>query len=175
MVTLQTSLQGEERLVAELAQLGVGYLSRQAEGLAPLRAPQTVLAELVRQQSSRVRAALISLLLAKPEYAVHIPAVLKRLNPEEAQTLKFLYTAAVYLQQQNAEFLKEFQKRSWRELPDLFSLELGVTGASPQARLRVLAGLQAKWTGTQLNWVGTYENAAHHLMRHWQLERVWKQ
>lgn len=172
MAPLQSSLNGEEQLVAELAQLGVGYLSRQTEDLAPVRAPQIILAELVRQRSSRVRIALISLLLAKPEYAMLIPAVLKRLNPKEAQILKILYTAAVYLQQLNAEFLKDFQKSSWRELSDLFSMELGVTGSSPEARLQVLAELQAQWTGAHLNWFGTFENAARNLMRRWQLERV---
>ncbi len=175
MAPLQSSLHGEEQLVAELAQLGVGYLSRQTDDIAPIRAPQILLAELVRQRSSRVRIALISLLLAKPEYGMHIPAALKRLNPKEVQILKILYTAAVYLQQLNAKFLKDFQKTSWSELSDLFSMELGVTGSSPEARLRVLAELQAQWTGTRLNWFGTYENAARHLMRRWQLERVWKQ
>jgi hypothetical protein len=175
MVTHQSSLQREERLVAELAQLGVAYLSRQTEDLVSLRMPQIVLAELVRQPTSRVRFALISLLLAKPEYAAYIPIALKRLTPKEAQTLKILYTAALCLQQQNADLLKGFQKQSWVELPDLFSVELGVVGASPQERLRVLAGLQAQWTGIYLNWVGSFENAASHLIRHWQLEQIWKQ
>jgi hypothetical protein len=175
MIPLQSSLQGEERLVAELAQLGVGYLSRQTEGLESLRAPHIILADLVRQPSSRVRVALISLLLAKPEYAVHIPAAIKRLAPKEAHTLKILYTAALYLQQQNAGLLKGFQKQSWMELPDLFSVELGVGGASPQERLRALAGLQAQWTGIYLNWMGSFENAASHLIKYWQLERVWRQ
>jgi hypothetical protein len=60
MTYSEVSFQGEERLVAELAQLGVNYLSRQENVETIPRLPRIILAELVRQQSSRVRTALIS-------------------------------------------------------------------------------------------------------------------
>jgi hypothetical protein len=120
MTVQRSSLRGEERLVAELAQLGVSYLSRQSDGFVSLRPPHIILAELVRQPSSRVRVALISLLLAKPEYAEHIHVALKRLAPKDTQTLKILYMAAVFLQQKNTEPLKNLQKHSWKELPTCF-------------------------------------------------------
>jgi hypothetical protein len=57
----EISIQGEERLVAELAQLGVNYLSRQAVVPTIPRLPRIILAELVRQPSSRVRTAVLNL------------------------------------------------------------------------------------------------------------------
>lgn len=177
MVTAaQAPLQTEEQLVAELKQLGVRYLSPQSDaGVVQGRAPQELLADLVRQPSSRVRVALIALLLARPDYAAHAPAALKNLTHEQAQTFKFFYTAAMCLQQQYAGALRAFLGIRWLELPDLFSDEMEITGNSPTARLRALARLHAQRTGMHLNWAGTYENAARHLLRRWEMERTWKQ
>ena len=50
MTYSEVSFQSEERLVAELAQLGVNYLSRQVEVSTIPRLPRIILAELVRQQ-----------------------------------------------------------------------------------------------------------------------------
>ncbi|KAF0108692.1 MAG: hypothetical protein FD146_578 [Anaerolineaceae bacterium] len=170
------SLQTEEKVVAELAQLGVRYLSRQSNiGTVKRRAPQELLAALVRQPSSRVRVALIALLLARPDYARYVPAALKRLTPPEMQTLKFFYTAAICLQKQYAETLQVFLGAQWQPLPDLFSEELGLSGEPPAARMEALARLHARQTGEGLNWAGTYENAARHLLRRWEMEKLWDQ
>lgn len=172
----QAPLQAEEQLVAELERLGVRYLSRQSDaGVVKARAPQELLADLVRQPSSRVRAALIALLLARPDYAAHVSAALENLTREQAQTFKFFYTAAVCLQQQYAGMLQVFLGANWRWMPDLFSDELGLSGDTPAARLKALARLHAQRTDAQLNWAGTYENAARHLLRRWEMERTWKQ
>ena len=141
MTYSEISLQGEERLVGELAQLGVNYLSRQENVETIPRLPRIILAELVRQQSSRVRTALISLLLANPQYASQIPAALKRLGARDSLTLKLFYTAAVFLQQKYAGLLKKFSRSSWTELPDLFSSELAISGDSLQDRLIALGNL----------------------------------
>ncbi|MDI6768375.1 MAG: hypothetical protein QMD04_01710 [Anaerolineales bacterium] len=168
--------QMEEQVVAELAQFGVRYLSRQSSpGTVFPRAPQDFLAALVRQPSSRVRSAVIALLLARPDFASYIPAALQQLTAPEAQTLKFFYTAAVYLQGQYADALKLFLGEKWRQLPDLYSKELGVSGDTPATRMKALARLHAQKTGEFLNWAGTYENAARHLLRRWEMERTWKQ
>ncbi len=174
MVISQTDFK-EERLVAELARLGVNYLSHQNEIRSiRVRAPQVILAELVCQPSSRVRVALISLLLAHPEYADHIPAAIKRLNNKDAQNLKIFYTAAVCLQEQHASVIRTFLGGAWLSLPDLFSSELQVSGTTPLGRLKSLAQIQAQCTGLDINWAGTYENAASHLLRRWEVEQTWK-
>jgi hypothetical protein len=63
---------------------------------------------------------------------------------------------------------------NWCKLPDVFSDELDLTGDSPAARLQHLARLHAQFSGENLNWEGTYENAAHHLLRRWNREHTWK-
>ncbi len=168
--------QAEEQVVAELAQFGVRYLSRQSIlGTVIAHAPQDFLAALVRQPSSRVRSAVIALLLARPDFASYVPAALQHLESLDAQTLKFFYTAAVYLQEQYADVLKLFIGEQWRQLPDLYSKELGLSGDTPVKRFKSLARLHAQKTGENLNWAGTYENAARQLLRRWEMERIWRQ
>ena len=177
MPTQDPALQREEQIVVELERLGVRYLSRQAPIAAPGKfAPVELLAELIRQPSSRVRAALIALLLAHPEYALHVPAALKRLVPPEAESFKVFYTAAVLLQEQYAAPLRVYLNRSeqrWKQLPDLFSGELHVTGSTAPERLKSLGQIHAQRTGIRLNWTGSFENAARHLLRRWDLEGQW--
>lgn len=169
-----STLQTEEQIIAELERLGVRYLSRQMKiESVEMRAPDSLLAELITQPSSRVRLALIALLLARPDYAAYAAPALRTLGAQEAQTFKFFYTAAALLQRQYAKVLHEFLGAQWRELPDLFADEIGVTGTSPAERLRSLAQRHAQWSGVRLNWAGTYESAARHLLRRWEMEQQW--
>jgi hypothetical protein len=164
----------EEHLVAELEQLGVRYLSRLTnEKVRRVRPPHKLLADLVQQPSSRVRAALIALLLARPAYGEHIPAALKLLTPEQSQMLKLFYTAAVLLQRQYAAPLQTFLGADYCWLTDFFSTELNLPAASPKKQIKALAKLHQQKTGVTLNWAGTYENAARHLLRRWELEQTW--
>jgi hypothetical protein len=173
--TTQSSLQVEEQLVAELAQLGVCYLSRQnADACSFLHAPHELIAMLVCQPSSRVRTAVIALLLMQPDFAEYIPQALEALNPKDELTLRFFYTAAVNLQLEHAEIFQASSRMKWCKLPDLFSDELGLMGDSPTARLKSLAQLQAYSSGENLNWLGTYENVVQHLVVSLKRERTWK-
>jgi len=163
----------EERLVAELEQLGIRYLSRQSDYQAKhVRAPQRLLADLVRQPSSRVRAALIAVLLAHPEYGGDAPSVVQSLSHDEQWTLKLFYTAAVLLQKEYAARLQAFLGEGWCWLPDWFSDELDLPLATPAEQLRALARLHQQKTGVVLNWAGTYDHAARHLLHRWELERT---
>jgi hypothetical protein len=175
MMDTDFQIQNEERLVAELEWYGVRYLSRRTDQKAVrLRAPRKLLADLVQQPSSRVRLALIALLLARPSFAEHVPAALETLPPAQAQTLKLFYTAAVVLQRQYAASLRPFLGADWRWLPDLFSAEFNLPSASGE-HLRALARLHQQNTGMTLNWAGTYENVARRLLRRWELEQTWNQ
>lgn len=167
----------EERLVAELETLGVRYLSRQsAVQVRRVRPPVRFLTDLIRQPNSRVRTALIAVLLAHPELAQDIPTTLERLRPNEQLTLKLLYTAAVILQKKHAKRLHLFLANRWRWLPDLYSAELGlVISQPPDELLHALGTAHRQLTGIVLNWTGTYENVAHHLLQRWEMERQWNQ
>ena len=164
----------EEQLVAELEQLGVRYLSRMTnEKASRLRTPRRLLVDLVQQPSSRVRAAVIALLLARPAYGKHVPAAVKGLAPEQALTLKLFYTAAVLLQREYAAPMQNHLGAGWLWLTDYFSAELNLPETAPEVQLRELAKLHRQKTGVTLNWAGTYENAARHLIRRWELEQIW--
>jgi len=168
----------EETLVAELECLGIRYLSRQtALRVTQTRPPDVLLADLIRQPSARVRTAVIAVLLAHPEYAEAVPAALRRLSTHERLLLEFFYTAAMLLQREYAERLQHFVVPRWRWLPPLPE----TTGAwtlpaegSSREKLAALGQAQRRWTQTAVNWPGTYENVARHLLRHWELEEQWK-
>lgn len=165
----------EERIVAELELLGIRYLSRRTSDRAErVRPPDALLADLVRQPSARVRAAVIAVLLACPEYAADVPAALEQLRPAEQRTLRLFYTAAVLLQREYAEQLRLFVAERW--LPDWFAADLDLPDvASPRERLSALGQRHRQQTQADVNWVGTYENVVRCLLRSWELEVQWNQ
>ena len=176
--SLQRTMQMEEELVAELELLGVRYLSRQSSYQASrVRPPETLLADLVRQPSARVRAAVIAVLLAHPEYADAVPVALEQLLPAERLTLQSFYAAAVLLQQEHADRLRAFLGTRWRPLPHLREatpqMNLPDEG-TPSERLAWLGREHQRWSGKMVNWAGSYEQVARRLMRRWEMERQWK-
>lgn len=97
-----------------------------------------------------------------------------RLKPEEQLTLKLFYTAAVVLQKKHSERLRPFLAERWQWLPDLFSAEFDLPSSQlPEEILKALGAAHQQQTGKTLNWTGTYENVAHHLLHRWELERQW--
>jgi hypothetical protein len=167
----------EEKLVAELDVLGIRYLSRQSSYRASrVRPPETLLADLIRQPSARVRAAVIAVLLSHPEYAEALPAALERLDPEDRLTLRSFYAAAVLLQREHADRLRSFQTGRWQWLPELpqatGDLDLPAQG-TPRARLTALGKEHQRRARTKVNWTGTYEQVAGQLLRQWEVESRW--
>jgi hypothetical protein len=95
-VKLQQEISSEDRLVTELYQLGVTYLSnRTTEVSDQLGTPDQILADTIRQPSARVHTSVIALLLLHPGYAEEIPSALDLLNEGPRLALKLFYTAAV--------------------------------------------------------------------------------
>lgn len=167
----------EERLVAELELLGVRYLSRQTlYQTSAVRPPAELLAALVCQPSARVRASVIAVLLAHPEFSEAVPLALEQLRPFEQLKVKLFYTAAVFLQQTYADRLRPFLAERWLALADHFSGELGLlSGRTPREQLVELGRAHARLTNTAVNWTGTYANVAEKLLRRWEAERLWSQ
>jgi hypothetical protein len=165
----------EEKLVAELSLLGIRYLSRQSRYQASrVRSPEALLADLVRQPSARVRAAVIAVLLSRPGYAEGVPAALERLAPGERLTLQSFYVAAVLLQREYADRLRPLAGEHWQWLPDFLSKELGlpVEGA-PRERLRLLDRELRHRTQAAVNWMGTYEQVVQKLLCDWEGKSRW--
>lgn len=165
----------EEATVAELELLGIRYLSRQTrERAVRVRPPDALIADLVRQPSARVRGALIALFLARPEYASATSAALSHLSSSQQWDLQVLYTAAVLLQQEHADALRQHLTRNWCWLPDLYSREIGApVEGTPRQRLIMLGERHRNHTRKAVNWVGTYENIVQHLLRSRRLEAAW--
>jgi hypothetical protein len=176
-VTVRTE-DTEERLVAELELLGVRYLSRlSAYRASGVRPPAMLLADLVRQPSPRVRAAVIAVLLAHPEYADAVPRALERLGPDEAFTLRAFYAAATLLQRQHAPRLRALMGARWQRLPHLeevtTELNLPSQGTTLE-KLSALAGEHQRRSQKMVNWAGSYQQVARQLMRSWEVESQWE-
>lgn len=171
MPVLTESLIEEEKLVAELELLGVAYLSRQSSWqVDQVRSPEFLIADLIRQPHARVREVVIAVLLAYPSYADAVLKTIDCLSYSEQTTLRFFYTAAMLLQREYAEQLRPFVQSRWVWLPDLFSVELGLTtSGAPRERLMGLAQKHREVSGINLNWAGTYENIVTKLLRSWRL------
>jgi hypothetical protein len=155
--------------------LGIHYLSRQtADAATQVRPPDRLLADMVRQPSARVRAAVIALLLAHPDFAEAAPAALRRIGPAEQVTLRMFYTAAVLLQQAYSQRLLSALGSRWRALPDLFSDEIGLSpDGTARERLTMLGRQHRRKTRMTVNWAGTYESVVQRLLRSWELEASW--
>ena len=55
--------------------------------------------------------------------------------------------------------------------PQKLAGELNLPPATPAEQLRALACLHRQKTGIVLNWAGTYDHAARHLLRRWELDK----
>ena len=167
----------EEKLVAELDLLGIRYLSRQSGFLATsVRSPDLLLADLVRQPSARVRAAVIALLLSRPEYASAVPAALKELGSDGSLVLRSFYLAAVLLQREYASRLRPFLASRWRWLPEYeqIAAEFDLPSEGTPREMLESLGQQHRVKGQKaVNWIGTYEQPASHLLRQLEIEAQW--
>jgi hypothetical protein len=164
-ISLSSKYLKEEQIVSELAYLGIDYLSRISDKVAQQPRPFVLLlADIVRQPSSRVRTALIALLLEHPEIASAIPKAVKKVRAKNRNTLKYFYTAAFLLQRKNAKTLMAKQGNNFRWLPNYFGDELNLTSEiDPEISLNLLCKKQQEETGSAVNWVGTYKNVLVHL------------
>jgi hypothetical protein len=167
----------EERLVAELDLLGIRYLSRQtAFEAVEVRPADILLADLVRQRSSRVRTAVIAVLLSHPEYADVLPKALDRLEAEDRFVLESLCVASSLLQRLYEDRLRQHMSTRWRWLPDSMGMlrtEALPADGTARERLVALGRAHRRRTGQAVNWAGTFERVADRFLRQRELERTW--
>ncbi len=115
-----------ESLVAALRDRGISYLApSDAVASEVLESHEQLICALLHQNDSRLRLAIIPLLLRHPGISVSVPDLAASLDDVASLDLQTLYMAAVYLQ------------RNWRSrlsiylddmtlLPDLFSHHMGL-------------------------------------------------
>jgi len=108
----------EDQLVSELWAQDVRFILGSKPDHSPSFPPARLIAALTESREARLQLSLIPLFLRHPEFAVHVNAVAKKINPEYQLILKCFYSAAVWLEQKHL---------SRKELPDLFSKELGLS------------------------------------------------
>ncbi len=174
MMSPQTRHFSPDFLTAELQAHGLQYLvGPQAAPSSPRVTIEELLVGLARQQDARLRSALIPLFLQQPHVGEVVSLIMKQLRPQDQMTLKVYYTAAVILQNELEQKLREHIMH-WRPLPDHYSEELGVDcNASIDTRLQQLGARHAQLTGLTANWPGTYRHAAKRLIRRLQQEARW--
>lgn len=167
----------EEALVVALDRLGVSYLTRQPMVAGtPLSAqpdPQALIAALIQHPRARLRAAVISLLLANPEMWRAVDSARTTLPKDLQQLLDLFYTAASLLQREHASEITERLGPNWERLPPLYQRDLELLGGYPVDSLDALAQLHQEVSGSQLNWEGSYRQTAQHLLRQWAGELRW--
>jgi hypothetical protein len=109
--------------------------------------PARLLKALAQSEEARLRLSLIPLFLEHPEYAAHVRAAARQLDPAARLTLLCYYTAAVWL-------AKKHRLRV-APLPDVFSEELGLNPVeNPEANLQALTARHHNG-----NWLATYQHA----------------
>ncbi len=176
-IVTRQSIADEDQLVSELHQLGITYLSnRLITTLTSPRSLELIIADTIKQPSSRVRTAVIGLFLLHPCYAGYVPTALGLLNENQRQLLKLFYTAAVHLQRLYQNDLITIISLKIELLPDLFGEELGISWTlSPQEDIHKLGIKHQEITHSLTNWSGTYKHVALHLIRYKKFEVQWNQ
>ena len=147
-----------DQLASALHALGVNFIMGGQDVKESLHTrPARLLKALARSDEARLRLSLIPLFLEHPEYAVHVHAVARQLEPAARLTLQCYYSAAVWLS-------RKYQMGILL-LPDIFSKELGLNpGDDPEENLRALAKRHKELSRSFVNWLATYQHA----------EQVWR-
>ena len=132
----------------------------------------TLIARLAGQADPRLREALIPLFLRHPELAGQTPELVQRLQPAAADTLRHLYTAAVYLQRLWLTTL-HLHLGNFPRLPDHFG-QASYQLPSPdekfgEAGLRRLARHYADRTGP--DWLSVYQSTMALFLQQLSLEQ----
>lgn len=162
------------RLEAELNRLGLhfivgSFVEAEQKRLTPIE----LIAGLICQSDARMRLALIALFLYRPYLAFYVPSALPLLDTHNQTQLKLFYSAARLLQFMHRSELQSLV-RDWHELPDFYSVDLGLSQAkNHEYQLKELAQMHRRLSGIQANWFGTYQHAAQRLMVRLNKEASW--
>ncbi len=150
-----------EQLAGALQALGVKFIMGKSSVDQVLHNhPAHLIAALAESDESRLRLSIIPLFLERPEFATHVLRAANLVHPTGRLFLQCYYTAAVWLQHKYRLRLDPLIGRK-ESLPDYFSSELGLQNTGdPTINLQRLAEQHRILSGTQVNWLGTYEHAA---------------
>lgn len=165
-----------DELVGALDSRGVPFLTGGRETPRALALSDAdLLLGLACDSDARVRLAVIPLLLVHPSTSTAARQVAMQLQGDAQLTFQFYYTAAHWLQREHHEALASLLGEV-RQLPDLFSSELGLDASAtePQRALDELSKRHQVQSREYLNWRGTYEHAAQCLVKQLSREKAWQ-
>ena len=115
-----------ESLVAALRDRGISYLApSDAVAREVIESHEQLLCALLQQHDSRLRLAIVPLLLLHPGISASVFELVARLDGVASLDLQTLYMAAVYLQR-NWRSLLSIYLDDMTLLPDLFSQQMGL-------------------------------------------------
>lgn len=136
--------------------------------------PTGLIVALADNAESRLRLALIPLLLRHPAFAQYAKSAAAHLSGDALLVLRCYYTAAYFLQQINQARLNAlFGART--PLPDLFSTGLALPSIqTPETGLQALAAQHRMLSGKAINWAGTYEHGAQRFLRYCEKRQGWQ-
>lgn len=169
----KTAYRDDARLVAALWGQGVRHLSI-AEPASSHTAldTRTLIARLAGHVDPRLREALIPLFLRQPDLATAVSAQVQHLPPADADALRHLYTAAVYLQRLWLTTLR-MHLGDFPLLPDHFGQAHYHLPAPAEkfgeAGLQALAELYETKTG--LDWLSVYQSTMNLFLQQLGLEQ----
>lgn len=155
-------IRNREVLVAALQERGVDYLAPSDAKYEQPIDDETLVMSLAVHSDARLRQALIALFLLQTQLAPLAPRLRGTLDAHAGQELLAYYMAAMYLQTMWRTRLGYYLK-SFSELPDYFSAELGLPKASQlygKAGLHALAQWHAHRSPYRFNHLSAYEGAA---------------
>lgn len=135
-----------ETLVAKLRERGISYLApSDAAASEVISSDQDLIQAILQQSDARLRLALVSLFIRRPDLAEYVPALVEKVAPAQAVELQILYMAAVYLQRLWLTRLS-FYLENISLLPDLYSHELKLPPADERFGKAGLYALAEMWS-----------------------------
>ena len=118
-----------ETLVAKLRENGITYLApSDAVATEVIPSADALILAILEQPDARLKLALIPLFMRQPEVAQRVPGLVEQFEPPLALELQTYYMAAVYLHRRWKSRLGLYLTVN-RTLPDLYSQQLGLSGA----------------------------------------------
>ncbi len=154
-----------DQLARELHRLGIRHLGWTRDVSPGSFTPISLLVRLAESPEARLRAALVPLFLLRPDYAEAAPLAADEIAGRARVVLTCAYSAAVALKGEYVPRLTGLSTEAFW-LPDHFAEELEVPAVlDPDLRLAAIADRQARSSGEDINWCGTYRHAVESCLR----------
>jgi len=167
-------LYSRETLVAAIREQGITYLApSDAQPTEAISSEADLILAILEHPDPRLHLALVSLFIRHPDWAGHVPALVKRLSSSHFLNLQTLYMAAVYLQRLWLIHLSLYLD-NLSLLPDLYSHQLGLPPADERFGKAGLYALAEAWSARSpypFNWLASLNKTMELFLTQLSMER----